>query len=65
MKNNETLGDVISKEFENIYNKGCKETAEKCRNFVKEWVGNDEEGLGFLFDFEDFITKQFGVGIKE
>ena len=27
MKNNETLGDVISKEFENIYNQGCKETA--------------------------------------
>lgn len=42
-----------------------KETAEKCRNFVKEWVGNDEEGLGFLFDFENFITKQFGVEIKE
>ena len=47
------------------YEKGSKETAEKCREFVKKWVGKDEEGLGFLFDFEDFIAKQFGIEIGE
>ena len=41
--------------------KASKETAEKCRDFIKKWIGKDEEGLGFLFDFEDFIAKQFGV----
>ena len=42
-----------------------KKTAEKCREFVKNWIGNDiEECLAFLFDFEDFITKEFGVEIK-
>lgn len=48
-----------------IFVKEQKKTVEKCHEFIKTWVGNDEEGLGFLFDFENFIIKQFGIKIKE
>ncbi len=51
--------------YDDVYNKARKETARECRNFVKKWVGNSEEGLGFLFDFEDFIAKQYGVEVEE
>lgn len=43
----------------------AKEMAEKCRDFVKQWAGSSEEGLGFLFDFEDFLVKQFGIDLGE
>ena len=49
--------NIIEEQKEKAFKQGSKEIAEKCHNFVKEWVDNDEEGLGFLFDFENFITK--------
>jgi len=61
----ETTLDKCQKVLYERLQQSRKEMAEKCLNFVKEWVDNDEECLGFLFDFEDFITRQFGVEIKE
>lgn len=61
----DSLKHINDEDIANITKQASKETAKKCRDFVKEWVGNSEEGLGFLFDFEDFIEKQFGAEIKE
>ena len=59
MKNNETFVKVISKEFENIYKQGCKDTAEKflirVKQLVEKWLSKDDEKVGFIFDFEEFI----------
>ena len=38
MENNKTLGEVVKKEFENIYRQGCKDTAEKI---YKEYFSNN------------------------
>lgn len=57
----EKFDDYLIKEIKETR----KETAEKCRDFVKQWVGSSEEGLGFLFDFEDFIAKHFCFNLGE
>ena len=59
-------GFDLTKFKENSIEQERKEMAEKCCNFIKQWIGSsDDEDLGFLFDFEDFIAKQLGVEIKE
>lgn len=46
-----------------------KETAEKIlikgKQLVEKWLSRDDEKVGLIFDFEEFIKKQFGVEIKE
>ena len=64
MKNNENLGDLISKEFENIYKQGCKEMAEKIMQDLKPLL----EGFIHTDTGENLYVhkcKQFGVEIKE
>lgn len=51
------------------YRQARKETAReiliKGKQLVEKWLSKDDEKVGFLFDFEEFIKKQFGVEIKE
>ena len=46
-----------------------KETAEKIliksKQLVEKWLSRNDEKVGFLYDFESFIGKQFSVDIKE
>lgn len=56
---------MCAEQWDKGYAQARTETARECRDFIKQWVGNDEEGLGFLFDFEEFIKKQYGVEVDE
>ena len=57
---------VYLKEFKE---EAHKETAEKILNkgkeLVKKWLSRNDEKVGFMFDFKEFIKEQFGVEIKE
>ena len=65
-----TIGEVISKEFENVYKQGCKDTAKKIYHLVEmlpipRSVSN-RYGTGFenaLTVVKLEIAKQFGVEI--
>lgn len=37
----------------------------KGKQLVEKWLSKDDEKVGFIFDFEEFIKKQSGVEIKE
>ena len=46
----------------NMFNDGREEAAEKCYEFIKQYFRNcSEEDMGFLFDFEDFLKKEFNI----
>lgn len=63
MENNKTLGEVVKKEFENIYKQGCKDTAEKIIKFLDDYSDCDSAYLAE--QAKEFITKQLGIEIKE
>lgn len=68
------LSDKFSKkELDDIsqfrVDKAVKETIEKFlikgKQLVEKWLSRDDEKVGFIFDFEQFIREQFGVGVRE
>ena len=67
----ETLGEVIAKEFENVYQQGCKDTAKKIYHLVDilpipRSISN-RYGVGFenaLTVVKLEIAKHYGVGVE-
>ena len=60
-----TIGGVIAKEFEYVYNQGCKDTAEKCKQDLSELLSN-HFGLGFYRwhcrdVIDDYFEEQYGI----
>ena len=69
MKNNKTLGEVVKKEFENIYKQGCKDMAEKIFGYLTEALQyNRKHGSNFIVlhpaDIKE-IARQCSIEIKE
>jgi hypothetical protein len=64
-----SIDEEFKKECEYEIKQASKETAEKILNkgkqLVEKWLSKDDEKVGFMFDFEEFIKKQFNVKIKE
>ena len=53
--------EYLKTELQELEFQACMQMAKKCREFVRQWTGDDD---GLLFDLEDFIDKQLGVKIK-
>lgn len=68
------LSDKFSKkELDDIsqfrVNKAVEEALEKIliesKQLVKKWLSRNDEKVGFIFDFEEFIKEQFGAKVRE
>ena len=64
MENNETLGDVIKKEFEAVYKQAVKDTAKEIYKKGKELDKDfDMTGLG-EYILANFLTDVNGVEVE-
>ena len=53
--NEKDISELIKFEKRQTSKETAEKILEKARELVKKWLSRDDEKVGFLFDFEEFI----------